>query len=235
MASTPNVQQVWDELHTLWPDVGTMGICNCRKMRGSHHWSQHAWCNAWDITSPTSVGPRTRYNLRHMAYLDAVYAYLVKHRERLGIRFILWRRSSHWNHIHVDFYPYGMNLPPCAGGFLKVKYADGSVGYSWEEQEEDMKVTLTPERIRAASAAGWFGGDPEYYINADGTVNQVRVDQEGLEQAIYDGFFDAMAEVETKVGATAAEAIAAFKNADVALREMGLINARLADAGEALR
>ena len=103
-------------LNARFPDVATMGIYNRRHIAGTYTWSQHAWGNAVDITSPANRKPRVAENELHMAYLDEVYDWIRANSQRLEVRVILWRRASHWNHIHVDFYPRQTGTPPVLTG-----------------------------------------------------------------------------------------------------------------------
>lgn len=118
-----------------------MGVRNCRKISGSTVWSQHAWANAWDITSP--YWPKSRYNPLHMKYMDRIVDWLNANKQRLGIRIVLWRTVNHWNHAHVETYPRGIRTPPCAGGALKVMYPGGTVSddgfvlYPDDDTEDD--------------------------------------------------------------------------------------------------
>jgi hypothetical protein len=55
-------------------------------------------------------------------------------------------------------WPKGINLPPCAGGVLTVKYADGTTGSDWGEEEDVTELVLMiQENLNAAG-----------YVDADG-------------------------------------------------------------------
>ena len=160
--NTPNVQRVWDEVHKRWPDVKSLGVTNCRLIKNTATWSQHSWANAWDISSPSRVlvfGPRTMVNPLHMAYMDRIYEHLNANRLTYQLRNILWRQSAHWDHIHVDHWPKGVSIPPCAGGPLKVQNKDGT--YSDTFGEEDLSKE-TEGLQRNLNAAGFTdpNGEP---------------------------------------------------------------------------
>lgn len=154
--ATPHIQRIWNEVYERWPAARSWGIQNCRKIADSKTWSQHSWANAWDITSPYPV--KTTANLNHIRFLDEIYRYLVVNRERLNIRYILWRCARHWDHIHLDCWPYGLGLPPCAGGTLRVRNKDGSVGTSFKN-EDFIVDTYTWQQM--LNIAGYKGEDGE--------------------------------------------------------------------------
>lgn len=155
-APTPNVKIVEAEVKARYPEVASFGIYNCRPIRNSSLWSQHSWANAWDITSPSKYGPRNSTNLRHMKYLDGIYAFLVSNKSRLNIRIILWRTKDHWDHIHVDMWPKGISTPPCGGGSLRVLNRDGTVGDSFGE--DDLSAE-TEGLQRSLNTLGFKGKD----------------------------------------------------------------------------
>ena len=135
---TPNIERIWREVHKRWPDVRSLGVFNCRKIANSSTWSQHAWRNAWDISSPNRVllmGPRTRLNPLHMAYMDKIVAHLKANRQTYNIRTLLWRTTAHWDHAHVDPWPRGVGNPPCNGGPLQVQDRDGTISDNWGEED----------------------------------------------------------------------------------------------------
>lgn len=173
MPATPNLQQIIDEVRTEVGWVG-VGVCNCRKKRGSSSWSHHAWCNAGDFM----VG-----NDKELG--DRIAAFLVANRNRLGIYRILWYGKSlftgntisgHRDHLHVVPYPYGIGTPPCAGGTLYVRNRDGSKGTSFGEATESPGYSREEQEVRELVAviqealinAGYDLGDFEGYLSPDG-------------------------------------------------------------------
>jgi hypothetical protein len=161
---TDPIEDVVAELNSRWADIGSMGIYNRRFIAGTIVWSQHAWGNAVDITSPVSVARmadgkivRNTLNPAHMAYLDEVADWLYANRTRLGIRVILWRRSSHWNHIHIDMYPRKDGTPPRLDG-------------SGEETGDALafKASLTEEQ-KSLNDAGFLGANGKV-LSVDGVL-----------------------------------------------------------------
>jgi len=118
---TPQTEVLVASLNGMFPDIGSMGIYNRRKISGSLSWSQHAWGAAADITSPRKVAlvdgriVRNTRNPAHMRYLDEVRDFLRDNQAFFGIRNILWRQRNHWNHIHADFNPKQRGTPPILG------------------------------------------------------------------------------------------------------------------------
>jgi hypothetical protein len=98
---TPAVDKLYTDVLIRFPLIESWGICNCRRISGSSSWSQHSWCNAWDMHAS-------------MSYLDQVYNYLNSRRAEYNISHLLWRIPDHFDHIHVDFLPAGVGTPPCA-------------------------------------------------------------------------------------------------------------------------
>lgn len=99
---TPDVKRVYQEVTARF-NVTSLGICNCRKIDGSSSWSEHSWCDAWDIHGSVSE-------------LDKVNHYLLSNKARLNINNVLWHYPNHYpDHIHVDFQPsHSGQTPPCA-------------------------------------------------------------------------------------------------------------------------
>jgi len=171
MPATPNLQTIVDAVRAEFGWVG-VGVCNCRKKRGSNGWSHHAWCNAGDFM----VGA-------DRALGDEIASFLVASRRSLGIYRILWYGKSlftgnaisgHRDHLHVVPFPYGIGTPPCAGGKLYVRNADGSKGTSFGEgmpttpdEGEDVRelVAIIQE---ALINADYDLGDFEGYLSPDG-------------------------------------------------------------------
>ena len=140
-------------LTTAFPQL-TYGRYNRRLIAGSTSWSQHSWPggNARDIY--------IRYDdvitASEMQFLDKVYAYILKNKTRLNVRYALWRVKGHYNHIHVDFWPKGYGTPPPS--VERYQFSNGRVvvgdpgpiylptpppppGY-FEGMEEDMKELI---------------------------------------------------------------------------------------------
>ena len=121
-----------------------IGIYKCRHISDSQSYSQHSWRNAGDIWGPVPL-------------LDEISAALdVEFGEY--IRYKLWRRKNHWNHIHVDMWPYGYFTPPCAGGHLRIKYEDGTVTHSepfpLTIKEDDLAILTDEEQQKLQAFLG---------------------------------------------------------------------------------
>ncbi len=99
------------------------GQWNCRPISGTDIWSQHSWGNALDLVHEDYGYSR---NPDHQAELDLVFEWLQANSEALSIRLILWRRSGHYDHIHIDGWPTGYETPPCADGTLRMLYPKGT-------------------------------------------------------------------------------------------------------------
>ena len=108
---TPNMKVVYDYVKEVYGR--RIGVTNCRPIAGSVTWSQHSWSNANDIyVSDKNLGDKI---------VNDLYDKFGEH-----VRYMLWWRSRHYNHIHVDMWPYGLGQPPCSGGTLRVKNKDGT-------------------------------------------------------------------------------------------------------------
>lgn len=94
--------------------VSGVGQYNRRKISGTDIWSQHSWGNAND------------FHVDDLMSGDLVYDFLNTNRTALGIRVLLWRVPSHFDHLHADYWPKGIGTPPLSpalkGSFL---YSDG--------------------------------------------------------------------------------------------------------------
>ena len=124
-----------------------IGIYKCRPIADSQTYSQHSWRNAGDIWGP-------------IALLDEISVALD---EQFGehIRYKLWRRKNHWDHIHVDMWPRGLYTPPCAGGSLRVQHKDGRRGTVFTSDiEGGIMAFITVEQWQEIlNAAGQLGAD----------------------------------------------------------------------------
>lgn len=123
---TPNCATISAWVLARYPHA-EIQTTNCRKIAGSLTWSQHAWANGLDIFLPVSQ-------------LDELAPLL---RAEFGphIAHLLWRVKHHFDHIHVDTWPQGYGKPPCAGGTLRVKHADGRIGTQFTD---DIDHEVTP-------------------------------------------------------------------------------------------
>lgn len=54
-------------------------------------------------------------------------AWISKWSDELSIRTHLWRVSNHYDHIHLDFWPRGYSVPPCADGSHRTQHSWGTV------------------------------------------------------------------------------------------------------------
>lgn len=146
---TPAAERTEAEIRRRFPGMfDSIGQYNRRKISGSTSWSQHSWGNALDIMVGGSLNSGTPEGYRRG---DIMYAFLSANKTALGIRYILWRRYNHHNHIHVDFWPKGVYTPPLSStGIGSFKYSNG-------------KVVST--RIQLVPAQGNWQWDPTEEIN----------------------------------------------------------------------
>lgn len=111
VSSTPAVAAIRSAVLRAFPNsqLISLGVCNRRYIAGTKVWSQHSWCNAWDISVPAAAGINVRY-----AVLDQVAAFLRREKTagRLPVGAILWRIPAHYDHIHVDGSPKRTGTPP---------------------------------------------------------------------------------------------------------------------------
>lgn len=139
---TPAVNKAIEELVRQFPNI-RFGIYNRRKISGSTSWSQHSWPNALDIVF-TSYGDTSE---AHQARLDDVYEWLRNRWVHFNIRTLLWRRSRHYDHIHIDFWPKGHGTPSETRGGDDNLYQkkDGTVitqaQLVGQEEEDDMALS----------------------------------------------------------------------------------------------
>lgn len=145
---TPNVDAVIDWVEAEYPDLPRIQTTNCRPIAGSSTWSQHSWANAADIFVDRQTGDELAPQLRTM---------FGPH-----IRTLLWQVKDHYDHIHVDFWPTGISTPPCAGGTLRVRYRDGTVGDTFtltiQSKGDDMweYLNIDESLVRHAWEQGWL-------------------------------------------------------------------------------
>jgi len=123
---TPAANQLEAVLSEEFPGI-RFGRVNCRFISGSTTYSQHSWNNARDLYPPLGIEYLTSNDGWYREWLDAVWAFIEENQEALNIRVKLWQVKSHYNHIHVDFWPRGWSTPPCAGGSPRYKYPNGDV------------------------------------------------------------------------------------------------------------
>lgn len=94
--------------------ITQIGVYNRRPIAGTNVWSQHSWANALDL------------HVDSLEDGDTVHAYLSEHKTALGIRVLLWRVTAHFDHVHADFWPKGINTPPFTQrGKGWFRYSDG--------------------------------------------------------------------------------------------------------------
>jgi len=165
--ATPAANQFEAVLSERFPGI-RFGRVNCRKISGSTTWSQHSWNNGRDIYPPTSIPYLTSNDGEYKAWLDEVAQFIIDNKEALNIRVFLWQVKSHYNHIHVDFWPRGWSTPPCADGSPRYKYPDGSIETTarlintYEEADVADQVTSNPAFQPAFDKALEVGMFSEY-------------------------------------------------------------------------
>ncbi len=97
-----------------------------RLIAGTQTWSQHSWANGLDIYTSPAIGTIAEGDWKVNG--DAIAQFLRDNRELFGIRYILWWVRNHYDHIHVDFWPKGVDTPPSSGtGIGSFAYSNGGV------------------------------------------------------------------------------------------------------------
>lgn len=115
-AGNPRIDRIYSEVVAKFDHVGSAGICACRPIAGSSTWSQHAYCNAWDIVASfNEMGKISAWLVANHGRLD-IHTVIFNHR--------IWSAASGWHaytgvdphtgHVHVDCDPWGNGTPPCA-------------------------------------------------------------------------------------------------------------------------
>lgn len=107
--STARVRAVWRFVHRWFPQAASLGVYNCRKIAGSSRWSQHAWGDAWDMTTPGAVKKGTP-----TPALRAMVKAVRDHAGQLHVTRVIFGDDAHQNHAHVDVDPERTGTPPCA-------------------------------------------------------------------------------------------------------------------------
>lgn len=172
----------------------SIGQYNRRKISGSTTWSQHSWGNALDIMVGGTLNTGTPEGLRNG---DIMYAWLVANKKALGIRYILWRRKNHYNHIHVDFWPKGYATPPVSStGIGSFQYSNG---------------TKTSTRIQLVPPEGDWVYEPieeEIVLKRGDEGNSVKLYQRCLNE-----WLDEPIEVDGVYGQGTEEAVTSYQKA----------------------
>jgi hypothetical protein len=175
-------------INVRFPSIADLGIYNRRHIAGTNTWSQHAWGNAIDLTSPRWYGPRVSWNPMHMAYMDNVCTWLQANRLELGIDRILWRTTNHYDHNHTQFTPRQTGTPPVITGpdpGAEVIYKHGDrgdhiaayqrnlieIGALEEGQDDGIYGTITE------AAVVKFQGRPNVKLDKNGTLDDPTRDQ----------------------------------------------------------
>lgn len=119
---TPAAKQCKEAVLNAFDTITNVGVYNRRPIANSSRWSQHSWANGLDL------------HIRTIAEGDELNAWLDEHSEELGIRVLLWRHPHHWDvpwprrHVHVDFWPKGIQTPPLTQlGKGYFKYSNGNI------------------------------------------------------------------------------------------------------------
>ncbi|KKK60229.1 hypothetical protein LCGC14_3026440 [marine sediment metagenome] len=135
---TPNLRIINDYIKVKY-DLAT-GVTSCRRISGSQTYSQHSWSNAGDIYTSDRFLQRTIAADLKASFGDAICNILTYE-----------YNAAHWNHIHVDLWPKGWLIPPCAGGQLRIKDRDGTVTYGVPfpltiKEDTDMAILTNDEQ-----------------------------------------------------------------------------------------
>jgi len=135
---TRAANQVRLHLDEMFPGEIAFGRKNCRKIRNSSEWSQHAFygsgdpdSNALDIHAADQGLPLAA----QQEILDRVRSYLFRNNaelrlsssgnswnartveDGLGIKRLIWRQPGHHDHIHIDFWPTGRSRSSCSSEY----------------------------------------------------------------------------------------------------------------------
>jgi hypothetical protein len=108
-SGTRGVKRLWRNIYSWFPHAVSLGVFNCRRIAGSSSWSQHAFGDALDIASPSSVKSG-----RPDDYLDAIVEFVHKVIPDQDGGRVIYRDSAHQNHAHCDWPPDRGGTPPCA-------------------------------------------------------------------------------------------------------------------------
>lgn len=153
-------------LQRYGPLVTKVGQYNRRPIAGTTTWSQHSWGNALD------------FHVRNKAHGDQIADWLRANAKALGVRTTLWWVRSHYDHIHVDFWPRGLWTPPLTGNgigwfqyssLVKIKKAQIQViepqGPGVVEDEDEMITKwLDEEGFRQLYRRGVVRGTSEAVV-----------------------------------------------------------------------
>lgn len=152
---TPALDQI---RKALWAEyAGTSlvswGVWNRRRIAGSTSWSQHAWGNAEDVSSPTAKGLDHRTEL-----LDDVAAWLRGHRAVLPIGTVLWQTKDHYDHVHYEAVPKMKGTPPKSsqgtGDAMDIVADVGDAGH-WVAALQRQLNREWETQVNAGFGAGW--------------------------------------------------------------------------------
>lgn len=112
------IDLIFTAITTRFAGVVSWGICNCRTIAGTSKWSQHAYCNAWDLHASDAV----------MAQIFD-WAIMEAKSGKLPIAHIIYNKkiwtpaeglhgyggtNPHTDHIHIDAAPNFTGRPACA-------------------------------------------------------------------------------------------------------------------------
>lgn len=124
MTGTPAAERCEREVMARYDEfIVGIGQYNRRPIADTSTWSQHSWANALDLH--VSLGRPA--NATERARGDQIAAWLRANRTALGIRTVLWWVEGHFDHIHVDFWPKGIDTPPISStGVGRFKYSSGA-------------------------------------------------------------------------------------------------------------
>jgi uncharacterized protein (TIGR03382 family) len=113
--ATPGARTLRDLLIANYPQIGSVGVYNCRVISGTNSMSLHGVGRALDIMIPTVGGDANN------TAGDAIAAFLIQNADALGLQLIIWDRtiwsttrspgnrvraytgsSPHIDHLHVE-------------------------------------------------------------------------------------------------------------------------------------
>lgn len=146
--TTPAALRVKADVAAQFPGV-QFGVYNRRHLNNdpTRAWSQHSWPNALDIYFTTPAGDTSA---SHQLMLDRVARFIRDRYMEYNVRYLLWRTDNHYDHIHVDFYPWGIGTPSLTRGGADNRYKTRSgtiiTQAQLEEGEDELAILSEAEQ-----------------------------------------------------------------------------------------
>ncbi len=182
MADTPHATRTREALQQNFP--GRLKISSnvgvCRKIKHSESYSQHSWGNALDIYGTAE-------------HLARAHSFLLANRDALSINTLCYNgeggcTTDHKDHIHADFWPKGLNVPPCAGGQSTYQAKDGTItGEAPAKNPRGASRLVRPTAVDADGipidgSAYYSGGSGDLHLAATSGAEPLRMFPSELRQ-----------------------------------------------------